>query len=198
MDDGTGTPRPRAASRRALLSTAAWTAPIAITAVSAPAVAASAPQLGGSISLNSSCSGTSQTLTINGTSAYPTHGIWMERVPNAPSPTAASVTVYFSTTFGNRTWTRVSGGSTAWSIPVRDTSAPAISGFYAYTSNYTGAWTYDPANRRLYNAARPHFQTVRTGSTCVDPVTVYVRRRVVLGGQTYTLQRGPLNLAPAT
>ena len=188
-----------AVARRILMKTAAWTAPMAVAAIAAPAIAASTPEPGGSVNLTSNCTGSStsqtQTLTIDGSSTYPTHGIWLGNVPNASAPTEARLTIYYSTAFGTLPWTRVSGGTT-WSIPTVDATAPAIANFTAYTTAYSGAWTYDATNRRWRASNGLNFRAIRPGTgLCVDPVTIYSLRRITRDGQTFTLQRGPTDLA---
>ncbi|EWS81741.1 hypothetical protein BF93_15360 [Brachybacterium phenoliresistens] len=187
----------RAMTRRRLMRGVAWAVPTLAVSVAAPAVAASqlGPEVGGSTQFQSSCSGTTQTLTINGTGSYPSQGTWISNVPSAPAPTSATLTAYYPTDLAPLTWTRLGTGSPAWTVPVVDTSVAQISGYTAYSSTYSGAWTYDTPNRRFYNAARPHFQAVRSGRTCVTPVTIYVQRQVTLSGQAYSVRRGPSTLS---
>lgn len=203
MADSDSTP-----TRRHLLRGAAWAAPAAAVAVAAPAVAASsAPLLGGSLTVSSSTGaigtpGRTQTITVNGSAAYPTAGIWMENVPASPNPTAARYTLYLpSPTYAGLTWARV-GTDQTWTIPTADSRAPAINGYTAYTTTYSSPttaarWARDTSLRRIYATGRPHFQAVRSiaSNVAVPALTVYSLRRVTYNALPYTLQRGPSTLA---
>lgn len=187
--------RPRS-GRRALLRGAAWVTPVAMSSVAAPAVAASSSTVSGSANISSNCStsGTNatQTLGLSETAAYPTFGFWMDSVPSGSTPTNARFTIYFSTSFGTLTWTRTSAST--WSLPTVDATAPAISGYTAYTTTYSGAWTYDSQRRRYRVNGVIGFQAVRRSLSCIDPVTIHTLRRVTWNGQAYSLRRGPSNL----
>ena len=136
--------------RRHLLRGAAWVAPAAAVAVAAPAVAASpTPLLGGILAVSSITgsgpSGRTQTITINGSAAYPTAGIWMENVPATPNPTAARFTLYLpSPTYAGLTWTRV-GNDQTWTIPASYSTARPINGYTAYTTTYLNRPRFDAA-----------------------------------------------------
>lgn len=191
---GRPTDRPAGPTRRALMRGAAWAAPSALIAVAAPAIAASSPELNGWVQVATSCSTWSgaQTLSIDGTGRYPVRGIWVDQAPASPAPSGASITYYFPSTRA-LTWTRASGGSATWSTPARDGRAPRISGFTAYTSTYSGTWTYDATARRQIADARPAFRVTNTLDSC-RTVQVHALRTVTLGGTDYSLQRGPVTL----
>ncbi|MFC0676013.1 hypothetical protein [Brachybacterium hainanense] len=191
-------PSPRL-TRRALVTGALWAAPTAAVSIAAPALAASttsAPGLNGWVQVRSSCGFRSQTLEIDGRGTYPARGLWAEPASSSQRPTNARITVYFPASLGTLRWSAATGSS-GWSVPEVDAAAPAISGYLAYTTRYTGDWTYDAVNRRQVAMGQPHFTTTFSTRSCVS-VTAYALRSVQIGGTTYEFRRGPVTLASSS
>lgn len=136
-----------------------------------------------------------QTLSIDGTGRYPVRGIWVDQAPASPAPCGASITYYFPSSRA-LTWTRASGGSAAWSTPARDDRAPRISGFTAYTSTYSGTWSYDASARRQVADAQPAFRVTNTLDSC-ETIRVHALRTVTIGGAEHSHRRGPVTLLMA-
>ena len=186
--------------RRSLMKTAAWAAPTAAVSVAAPAFAVSPESkkgLQGWVQLESECSGiflSTQTLTVDGQGSYPDRGLWiMETAPgfdlSKAKVTGAKITFYFPTSLGDLRWTNTSGNG--WSGLNRDNRAPQKSGYYAYSSTYTGRWTYDSEKNVMLAAGQPKFTTTRSGCSTV---TAYALRSVTVDGETVSFERGPITL----
>lgn len=190
--------------RRTVVRGAAWAVPAVVVATSAPAFASSPVPPGGLngwVELERSCGAQyPTTLTIDGTGSYSSRGLWVYMSPPGPSaPTGADIIFYFQK--NNLSFTNSSGAG--WSnltrVPSLDVNAPAT-GFYAYQTVYTGAWTpYDPAgtaNDRWEAATDPKFSTTYSSSNGCVNITAYARRTVTTA--TYgsvTFLRGPVTLA---
>lgn len=178
-------------SRRSIAKGSAWAAPAIVLGAAAPATAASPqPGLQGWVQVSSQCLLRGQSITIDGRGDYPDRGLW---VFNAPPSTIknAAITFYFENGLGTLTWTGSSGG---WSTPVVDNSVPAISGYTAYTTRYSGSWTSAPNASPPYSYAdsQPYFATSVTGC---QTIRVYAYRTVTVNGQVYSFRRGPVVLA---
>ena len=192
---GSETPR---LTRRTLARTAAWTTPVIAMGAAAPAVAASAaPGLQGYVTVAKQCAGTTMTLTINGTGTYPDKGLWVFNAQPS-SLSNAAITFYYPSSLGTISWSAAAGNS-GWSTPTVDSTAPQISGFTAYTTKYTGSWTYVSTSAPPYSFAngQPNFTATVTATTarCSDGgVSVYARRTVDVDGTTIAFQRGPVSL----
>lgn len=178
-------------SRRSIAKGSAWAAPAIVLGAAAPATAASPqPGLQGWVQVSTQCLLRGQSITIDGRGDYPDRGLW---VFNAPPSTIknAAITFYFENGLGTLTWTGSSGG---WSTPVVDNSVPAISGYTAYTTRYSGSWTSAPNASPPYSYAdsQPYFATSVTGC---QTIRVYAYRTVTVNGQVYSFRRGPVVLA---
>lgn len=194
--------------RRAVVRGAAWVTPAIVIGNAAPAMAASRPPgLQGWVTVGKQCRSGSDTLTIDGTggdNANPptdnSRGIWVYNVTNGSPPQNASLTIYYPSSLGTITWTRGSGSS-GWSVPATDSTAPSRAGFTAYTTFYSGTWAYKNNTNNLddhYLAnGRPNFSAaVSLGdSQCgTNGLTLYSYRRVTVNGTFLDFTRGPIYL----
>lgn len=185
---------PTAPSRRALTKGIAWSAPVALVSVAAPAFAVSTPGLNGWVQVGTSCSWGTQTLTIDGSGSYPNRGLWVDLAPQSPSPQNAFIIFYFPSDL-NLTWSAMSDNS-GWSIPSVYSSAPPISGYTGYITRYTGTWQWNASARRQIAVGKPHFQVSQRFQGC-RTITAYARRSVTLPSGTYAFTRGPVTLLPS-
>ncbi|WP_435199855.1 hypothetical protein [Janibacter sp. GS2] len=194
--------------RRSVVKGAAWATPTIVLGNAAPAMAASRPPgLQGWVTVGKSCGNGPDTLTIDGTggdNANPptanSRGIWVFNVTSSTVLTNARLTVYYPSSLGTIGWTAASGNS-GWSVPSVDNGAPPKAGFIAYTSTYSGAWTFynNPNNLDDHFRAngRPNFtaSVSLSGSYCAtNGLPLYSLRRVTIDGNLVDFGRGPVYL----
>jgi hypothetical protein len=189
-------------TRRTVAKSAAWTVPVIALGVAAPAASASTtatpPGLQGWVTVSESCSiVTGMQLTIDGTGSYPERGLWIFNTTKTTAIKDATVTFYFPADM-NLQWSYASGGSTQWTVPAKDSSAPSIAGMTAYTTRYTGAFAFVPGNPAYsYAVGQPKFQSKALSyNYCRSAITGYARRSVSVDGQPIAFQRGPISLLP--
>lgn len=190
-------------SRRVLAKGTAWTLPAVAVAAAAPRVAASPPPPGlqGWVQIGKQCRSGADTLTINGVGDYPDRGLWVFYTTAATVLTNARVTFYYPSSLVI-TWSAAAGNS-GWSVPATGGPDPAIAGFTAYTTSYSGAWTWVNGTPDDYSLANgdPNFtgSVALTNAYCdSDGLPVYARRTVTVttgsNSETITFLRGPVNL----
>lgn len=189
----------RRVSRRTLAKGAAWTTPVLLVGVVAPPASASAqPGLQGWVTIGKSCNAVStMTLTIDGVGSYPDKGLWVYNAQPAQISNAY-ITFYYPTGLGPIAWTPTAANSN-WSTPTVDTTAPGITGYTAYTTRYSGTWTYHATGTDgPYSTAdgQPSFTATvtRAATYCTNGVSAYARRTVSVNGVTYTFLRGPVTI----
>lgn len=197
IDENAGT----GVRRRTVVRGAAWAVPAVVVATSAPAFAASPVPPGGLdgwVELEKRCDdrrGPTR-LTVDGTGSYPNRGLWVFVTPAGPTPSNATIIFYLQSS----TLTFSNSSGTGWSNLVRasglDTTAPAT-GYYAYQTTYTGAWTYfdssGTSTDRWEADTDPQFQTTYSANDCVT-IRAYARRTVTTSLGTVTFLRGPVVL----
>jgi hypothetical protein len=194
-----------ALTRRNVVKGAAWAVPV-ITVAGTPAFAIGSPvpdlALEGWVVVGKDCNLGNDTLTINGTGgngASPpntgTRGIWIF----APAPAAQwtitnpRITFYYPSSLGTLTWSTATGNAN-WSAPVVTVGVdPPIAGYTAYTTYYSGTWTFFdlPGTDNDYFLAdgRPNFVESVNISDCGNDLTVYARRTVTVNGNVITFIR---------
>lgn len=201
------TPEATALSRRTLAQGAAWAIPVAAVVAAAPVMAASTPGLQGWVEIGKRCRMGSDTLTIDGTggnSASPpdngSRGLWVYRTTAATTLEYARITFYYPSSLGTITWSAATENAD-WSVPVVSTIDPAISGYTAYTTYYTGGWTFynltGTVNDYTRATGRPNFtgSAALSDNQCRDGgLPVYARRTVTVNGEVISFLRGPVNL----
>lgn len=175
---------------------AAWTTPVLLTGVVAPAFAASiAPGLQGWVSVGKDCNQSRITLSIDGTGSYPDRGLWVYNAPPG-QVSNAYIQFYYPVSLGVISWVAESANR-SWSVPVVDLTAPSISGYTAYTTSYSGNWrsATDGGQQYSYAIGQPDFTgTVSNGTSCSTAVSLYARRTVTVNSQVIAFQRGPVTL----
>lgn len=185
-------------TRRAVVKGAAWAVPVITVGAAAPAMAASPvpPRgLNGWVQLEKLCG--DDRFNINGSGSYDDRGLWVFISDPSATIGPASISFYFQS--NTLSWTNSSGAG--WSNLTRDASAddPSLTGFYAYTTTYTGTWTYvndtNDAEDRWEADTDPYFYRVLTDCLVI---TAYARRtvRVVSGGTetNVSFRRGPVTV----
>lgn len=191
-----------APSRRNVAKSAAWAVPVIAVGAAAPAASASTatpPGLQGWVQVTETCdSRTGARLGINGAGSYPDRGLWVYNTTPSTTIVSASITFYFPASM-NLTWSYATGGSTQWTVPEKDPSAPPISGMTAYTSRYNGAFAAGSGSPTYsYALGQPAFQTQTLSySYCLSAVRAYARRTVTVDGKQISFLRGPITLQPS-
>ena len=185
-------------SRRTLVVGAAWAVPAVTVGVATPAMAASpipANALEGIVLLRWFCQidGTTR-FEIDGSGSFPNRGIWVQTDTPFTAPTDGKLTLFFEEP--GLVFTNAS--QPGWSNLVRRSSDDEIGGFFAYTTEYSGSWTYrDPgtADARWEANSDPGFTMPNLfyPDRCA-PITAYARRTVTFNGTTVTFRRGPVTL----
>ncbi|WP_371029204.1 hypothetical protein [Pseudoclavibacter sp. JSM 162008] len=197
MSSATPTPE---LHRRALLTAAAWSAPVIAVAVAAPLAAASQELekgLQGWVALT-----TTQTtewsqgiwprrvtvnhLTIDGSGTPPDRGLWVTGTSPRTKLDAASITFYAD---ANVTWEPMSGNSGAWSTPVR-TGSTRVDGTECsvYVTRYQRPITATTTQTNLDNQLK--FRSIEnTGRT-----RVWARRAITADGREVAFTRGPVTV----
>lgn len=191
--------------RRSLVRGAAWAMPVAAVVAAAPSAAASPPPprgLNGWVTLSRDCTRTDEfqidgrgTFTNGGTTD---RGIWTF-VEEGNIPVSATIVFFLSRSDASFTNSSASGWSNLTRDAGLDSAAPAP-GFFAYTTTYTGGWTWFPpittgTGQRdgAYVAnGDPYF--LWNMNTC-NTVTAYARRSITLQyNETITFTRGPVSV----
>ena len=182
-----------AVRRRTLVQGIAWATPAIAFASAAPAMAAS-PGLQGWVTVGKACGGGNVTLDIDGRGDYPDHGLWVFDGVLAQPPSNANITFYVSSGLGNLNWSTATGNS-GWSAPTPNGSPPggAISGFNAYTTTYSGTWSFNGGASRWDANGDPHFTTTVQQQPC-PTVQVYAYRQVTINSVVIGFLRGPIKL----
>lgn len=188
-------------SRRSLAGGAVWSIPVLAWSSSAPAIAASLGQAGlaGYVSLGKSCTRTTLTVAWNGLGSFTDgssgdRGVWVYSSNATVAPTNAYMVMYAPSAYP-MTWTTAAGNS-GWSVPVSTTNvaiAPAIAGYTAYVTYYTGTWTYNTTYSVWIADGDMNFTGTASASRC-PAVSLYVYRSVNYNGQTVSITRGPVTI----
>lgn len=188
--------QPLPPTRRTVAKGALWSAPVVAVTTTMPAYTASAtrpaPGLQGWVALAKGCS-TSSTLAVDGVGAYPNRGLWIEGAAETTRAGSAALTYYLPSTLGSLTWTPQAGNG-AWPTPRVDPAAPLRSGFTAYTTSYSGSWTFNRTNKILMATSSPSFSTRLDYSLCSRQITAYALRTVIVDNVKTTFARGPVSL----
>lgn len=180
--------------RRNLVKGAAWTVPVVAVAAAAPMAAASpipARGLNGWVQLQRDCDARYQ-FVIDGVGNYPNRGLWVFTT-QSDAPTSATITFWLpSPSF---TFTNSSG--TGWSNLARnsaiDSQSPAT-GYYAYTTTYTGNWNFVSGPDRYEAATDPRFLENDVPGTC-GRISAYATRTVTYSPtDQVSFTRGPVTV----
>ena len=177
--------------RRSIVKGAAWAAPAILATATIPAYAASKPALDGWVLNTTSCfqdrfGAWSMTYIINGQGNYPTRGLWVSNAPASAQIGTTKVTQYISTAAGSLTFQR-GGTSNQWSDLAYDATAPAKTGYRAYTTTFKGTWKYNATNKLWFPSTLPYFTT--TVGKCIKPLQVITARFVTVNGTVYSFER---------
>lgn len=187
-----------AVKRRTLVQGIAWATPAIAFASAAPAMAAS-PGLQGWVTVGKDCDWDNfrydVTLDIDGRGDYPDHGLWVFDGVDGQPPSNASITFYVSSGLGTLNWSTATGNS-GWSAPTLNGSPPggSISGFTAYTTTYSGTWSFNTGAARWDADGDPHFTTTIENRPTCPTVQVYAYRRVTINSVVVGFLRGPISL----
>lgn len=198
--------------RRSIVKGSAWAVPTIVIGSAAPPLAASdtrPPGLQGWVTVGKNCGffTNKNSFSIDGTgggNANPPNGsskgLWVFKTNSTTTFANARITFYYPNSTGTITWTAESDSS-GWSVPVKTIGVdPAFTGYTAYTTYYTGGWTFynssilDDQHHRANG--RPHFTGSWTSSNC-GSVSVYAQRTVTVikdRTETVTFRRGPVTL----
>lgn len=198
--------------RRTVVKGAAWATPAIVIGSAAPAMALSRPPgLQGWVTVGKSCDlggffqDDTLNLTINGTAgngANPpdsgTRGLWVFNTYGTTALSEARLTIYYPNSLGSLTWSRV-GSNENWSLPAVDATAPAIPGFTAYSTFYSGGWQFRGGHSNAIDdhhlaVGRPNFKASKKLSSCPGTLTLYSWRYVKIDGVPISFRRGPLSL----
>lgn len=174
--------------RRQFVRGAAWSVPAIIATTSLPVYAASPhPILDGWVNNRTRCYTGKENMLyeIDGRGTYPTRGLWISGASSTAKITNVKITQYISTTAGKLTF-RV-GATSQWTLLTYDATAPVKSGYYAYTTNFTGTWSYNTSNKLWIPSTQPFFQA--SSNVCVNALKVITVRQAVVDGKTYTTER---------
>lgn len=177
-------------SRRRLLVTAAWAAPVIATAVAAPAHAASNVRgIGGWVLV----SWNRGHVSLDGRGDPPERGLWVTDTNPGDTITAATITFYIPATIAVTAWTAEGGDSGAWSIPVTDGTTLEVDGVevrgYVTTFNFA-AFPVTPVSPITYLNNDLHFRTENVG---FGSALVWARRSVTVNGVVLSFLRGPVS-----
>lgn len=177
--------------RRSIIKGAAWAAPAVLATATIPAYAASKPALDGWLSMESRCR-TTMTYTVDGRGTYPDRGLWVSNAPASAQIGATKITLYITNTRISNDpvkYLTFQNGVTInpqWSDLVYDSTAPAKSGYRAYTTTFSGTWQYDTAKKLWFPTSLPYFTASR--NTCVTWQFIVVRS-VTVNGTVYSFER---------
>ncbi|MBS3180122.1 MULTISPECIES: hypothetical protein [unclassified Pseudoclavibacter] len=195
MSSATPTPE---LNRRALLTAAAWSAPVIAVAVAAPLAAASQELekgLQGWVAVTTTQTTqwsqgfaprpvTTNHLTIDGSGTPPERGLWVTGTSARSKLANASITFYSD---ANVTWTPMRGNSGAWSTPTR-TGTTRIDGVTCsvYVTTYQRPITATSTQTNLDNQLM--FRAVEN----TGRARVWARRSITVDGQEVAFTRGPI------
>lgn len=194
-------PSGRGIDRRKVVSGMAWSVPTIALATAAPAIAASQDirdrGLQGWVEIRRSCSARSMTLTIDGIGRHPNRGLWVLDTLEGDVITDPYIVFYYPSSLGVLSWTAGANNSN-WSVPTVTNDpvvAPAIPGYTAYVSRYSGNFRFVDVAGVDYHWAvgQPEFSATVTGRVCPS-ITVYARRSVTVNGEVIAFRRGPVGL----
>ena len=172
-------------TRRSVLGTAAWTAPVIAFAAAAPAFAASTKRgLNGWVEVQWGDS----RITLDGRGTYPNRGLWVSGTKVGDTITNVSIVFYFADT-DLVTWETRTGDSGAWTVPV-NVGLSTISGttVRGYSTSYTLPITATAPITQLNNNL-----VFRTTSNAVAGSSVWARRSVTVNGNVISFLRGPVS-----
>lgn len=179
-------------NRRRLVQGTAWAAPVVLAATSVPAYAASPTRgLDGWLLNSTRCTNDAYgrritTYEFNATGSYPTRGLWVSGATEKSVIGSTKIIQYIGYTAATLTF-QVAQAS-QWTTLAYDASAPKRDGYIAYSTTYTGTWSYDKATGLYFPANQPYFRARITG-TCISGLRVTTRREIVIDGGTYTTER---------
>lgn len=189
-------------TRRSLVRGSAWAAPAVLATVAVPAYAASqetydtaalAQSLQGIMNIQANCNGYPTTLSIQGDSKA-SQPLYIAGAKSNSSISNVSYTLYVPNRITITGWREPGANSAGWSTPVRDTVAPAKTGYTAYTTYYTANnWVYDAAAKRHTIATVPNFTALT--DYCASRNSIYGLRKVTVDGTVYRREAGPVRLA---
>lgn len=190
------TPTNHSLDRRTLVRGAAWTTPMIVVAGTAPAFAVSpTPTLGGSLTFSRSSTADTCTITLGGAdpSVLNSQGVWVSDAEAKTPVTGLRMVVYLPTVWSGATIARGTNGKTSWSplTQLSSISNPPVgmpNDYVAFETSYSGAWSYDAANRALLAVDRPFFSLTRRGA-CASALVMYVRRTAMVGTAPQTIDR---------
>lgn len=177
--------------RRSIVKGAAWAAPAVLATATIPAYAASKPALDGWLSIEIKC-GRNMTYTVDGRGTYPDRGLWVSNAPASAQIGVTKITIYLDNTRISTNpvnYLTFQNGVTnpQWSDLAYDSTAPAKSGYRAYTTTFSGTWQYDTAKKLWFPSSQPYFTASR--NTCISPLKVVVARSVTVNGTVYSFER---------
>lgn len=163
-------------SRRTIAQGITWATPAVLVAGAAPAFAASPkpPGLQGWVLASRGCNNSRLTIDFDSSPSNPGtipaggYGLWIFDATSTTQARNASVTVYVPTSWGQLSVSSSTGNS-GWSTPVLDTTVTQIPAKRAYTTKYTGGWTFENATKRLKVNGRLHISgTSGSSNTCTS------------------------------
>lgn len=182
-------------SRRTLMTGAAWAAPVAVAALSAPAYAISVPPppavLRGEVVARGSCGPAAAArystfqMEVDGRGTYPEGGLWVESGRADRPPSSLTITAYYPTVFYEFEWTPADGND-GWS-PLRPGGEPE-SARKAFLSTYTGTWTYR-AESGVWVADGALHATAQMGALSCIPYWVEILCAARVGDATSSFRR---------
>lgn len=180
-------------TRRSIVKGAAWAAPAVLATATIPAYAASMPALDGRVlnTTNYAWYGR-MTYTLNGQGTYPNSGLWVSNAPASAQIGVTKVTQYISTAAGSLTF-QTGGTSNQWSPLAYDATAPAKTGYRAYTTTFDGTWKYNATNKLWFPSTLPYFTTTVSKYITLQVITV---RFVTVNGTVHSFERSA-TLQPA-
>lgn len=126
-------------------------------------------------------------------SSFGSEGAWVAKSTATTPVSGLTMIVYLPSAWSGATVARGTGGAATWSqlarlSPITNPPAGMPTTYVAYSTTYTGAWTYDSINRALVTVDRPFFTLTRTGS-CASSLVMYVRRTALVAGAQQTIDR---------
>lgn len=191
----------RTIDRRKVVGGLAWSVPTVAVATAAPAMAVSQDirdrGLQGWVEISRSCSARSMTLTIDGIGSHPNRGLWVLDTLEGDVITDPYIVFYYPSSLGVLSWTAGANNSN-WSVPTVTNDpvvAPAIRGYTAYVSRYSGNFRFVDVAGVDYHWAvgQPEFSATVRGRGCPS-ITAYARRSVTVNGEVIAFRRGPVGL----
>ena len=180
--------------RRTVVQGTAWAAPaIAVTGVAPKVSASPTPERGlnGWVELSRTCNFNTNRFRVDGRGTYDDRGLWTFTV-QTDEPTTATIIFWFDRSTLQFTNASGSGWSNLTRNSTFDSQKP---GFYAYVTNYTGAWNYVDApgttNDRWEATSDPYWYAENAG--CSGQICGHARRTVrYTDGTSVSFDRGPV------